>query len=180
MHFSPHLRSSHANIFALGLLLSHHNQISEDKAILQVEAFKDFSPEGSGGQEAAAASQGDEKEEGDPTEKEEEGAVEEEQDQGDNEEVEEEASGSGGDYPAHTLAGLPALSPTMSQGCSHLHQAGSSSSSLGSHQDNKYWIMYPGIKSWYRLQFYARKDDTVIFGKHNAAKVYPAQLTMQK
>ena len=31
-------------------------------------------------------------------------------------EEEGEASGGGGDYPPHTLMGLPALSPTMSQG----------------------------------------------------------------
>ncbi len=65
---------------------------------MQVAAFKDFSAsEVEGSSNAApAASQAQPEEEPEP-------------------EAEPEASG-GGDYPSHRVEGLPALSPTMSQG----------------------------------------------------------------
>ena len=69
----------------------------------QVSAFKDFTP-GQGGSSAAPAAASGEPEGGEQGEDEEEGGQEE-----------AEASG-GGDYPPHSLMGLPALSPTMSQG----------------------------------------------------------------
>lgn len=65
----------------------------------QVAAFKDFTP-GSGASAAPAAAAQEEPEE-----------EEEEED-----DATAESSGSGGDYPPHTVMGLPALSPTMSQG----------------------------------------------------------------
>lgn len=65
----------------------------------QVAAFKDFTP-GSGASAAPAAAAQEEPEE-----------EEEEED-----DAPAESSGSGGDYPPHTVMGLPALSPTMSQG----------------------------------------------------------------
>ena len=68
----------------------------------QVSAFKDFTPGQGGGSAAPAASSGEP-----------EG---EEEDGGEEGGEEGEASGSGRDYPPHTLMGLPALSPTMSQG----------------------------------------------------------------
>ena len=80
-------------------------------------AFKDFSPEAGGGQQAAAADQGDEQEEAEeapPDEGDDDGGEEEE-------EVEEASASSGGDFPAHTVGGLPALSPTMSQGLLRSH-----------------------------------------------------------
>ena len=77
---------------------------------LQVGAFKDFSPEESGGKEMASADQEDEQQE------EVQEAGEQEEDEGEEEEVEEASGSAGGDFPPHTVAGLPALSPTMSQG----------------------------------------------------------------
>ena len=78
--------------------------------LIQIGAFKDFeagtssSNNDSGAadtsKEAASAAQQDEGEE------------EEEEE----EEVTESSGGSSGDYPPHTLAGMPALSPTMEQG----------------------------------------------------------------
>jgi hypothetical protein len=68
-----------------------------------VGAFKDYTP-GSGGSAAPAAA-----------------AQEEPEEDEDNESPPAESSGGGGDYPAHTVMGLPALSPTMSQGCHHHH-----------------------------------------------------------
>ena len=62
-------------------------------------AFKDFTP-GSGASAAPAAAAQEEPEE-----------EEEEED-----DAPAESSGSGSDYPPHTVMGLPALSPTMSQG----------------------------------------------------------------
>ncbi|CAK0785753.1 hypothetical protein CVIRNUC_008964 [Coccomyxa viridis] len=69
-----------------------------------VSAFKDFTP-GQGGSSAAPAAASGEPEGGEEGEEEEEEGEEE-----------AEASGGGGDYPPHSLMGLPALSPTMSQG----------------------------------------------------------------
>lgn len=86
------------------------------KTAFQVDAFKDFSPD-SDGQETSAASQGggegDQEQEVQETD---EGDQVEEDGDGDDEAAEETAGGSGGDYPPHVVAGLPALSPTMSQG----------------------------------------------------------------
>ena len=65
----------------------------------QVSAFKDFTPGQGGASAAPAAASGEPEANEDVEEGEEEGEV----------------SG-GGDYPPHTLMGLPALSPTMSQG----------------------------------------------------------------
>lgn len=70
----------------------------------QVSAFKDFTS-GQGGASAAPAAAS-----GEPEANEDEGEGNE------GGEEEDEASGSGGDYPPHSLMGLPALSPTMSQG----------------------------------------------------------------
>jgi hypothetical protein len=75
--------------------------------ILQVGAFKDYSPDAAG---AASASGGEEKEPAEASQEAE--PAEEEEDEG---EV-EGSSGGGVSYPPHTLGGLPALSPTMSQG----------------------------------------------------------------
>ena len=69
-----------------------------------MSAFKDFTP-GQGGSSAAPAAASGEPE------------GEEEGEEGEEEGGEEgEASGGGGDYPPHSVMGLPALSPTMSQG----------------------------------------------------------------
>ncbi len=64
----------------------------------QVGAFKDFTP----GAEASAAPAAAAKEEPEEDEQEDDSPA--------------ESSGGGGDYPPHTVMGLPALSPTMSQG----------------------------------------------------------------
>ena len=69
----------------------------------QVGAFKDYTP----GAAPAAAAEPDEKEEQAPA-KEEEAPAEPEDGGG--------GGGGGGDYPPHSVMGLPALSPTMSQG----------------------------------------------------------------
>ncbi len=69
-------------------------------------AFADYTPGSGAGAEAASAAPADE--EGDQGHEDEEGEGHDEE--------EGEASASGGDYPPHTVAGLPALSPTMSQG----------------------------------------------------------------
>ena len=69
-----------------------------------MSAFKDFTP-GQGGSSAAPAAASGEPEGGEEGEEEEEEGEEE-----------AEASGGGGNYPPHSLMGLPALSPTMSQG----------------------------------------------------------------
>ena len=71
----------------------------------QVSAFKDFAP-GQGGPPAAPAAAS-----GQP-----EGNEDEEEGEEEGEEGCEALGGGGGDYPPHTLMGLPALSPTMSQG----------------------------------------------------------------
>ncbi|CAL8471164.1 g10706 [Coccomyxa elongata] len=63
-----------------------------------VGAFKDFTP----GAEASAAPAAAAKEEPEEDEQEDDSPA--------------ESSGGGGDYPPHTVMGLPALSPTMSQG----------------------------------------------------------------
>ena len=65
-----------------------------------MSAFKDFTPGQEGASAAPAAAASDE-----PAEEEDTG-----------EEEVAESSGGGGDYPPHTVMGLPALSPTMSQG----------------------------------------------------------------
>lgn len=62
---------------------------------MQVDSFKDFSPD-----ESAAAA----------AEPQDEGHAQEQEPQADSE------PGSGGNFPAHRVEGLPALSPTMSQG----------------------------------------------------------------
>ena len=64
-----------------------------------MSAFKDFTP-GQGEASAAPAAAASE---------------EPDKDEGGEEEV-AESSGGGGSYPPHTVMGLPALSPTMSQG----------------------------------------------------------------
>ena len=76
---------------------------------MQVGAFKDFSADEAGGAEASGAAQ--QQEEGQPPEQE----LHEEA------EPEEAAGSSGGDFPPHQVQGLPALSPTMSQGLYLLH-----------------------------------------------------------
>ena len=68
----------------------------------QVGAFKDYTP----GAAPAAAAEPEEKEEQAPAE--EEAPAEPEESGG--------GGGGGGDYPPHSVMGLPALSPTMSQG----------------------------------------------------------------
>lgn len=73
-----------------------------------VGAFKDYSPDAAG----AAANSGGGKDEPEEGSQEAEPAEE----GGEEEEEVEESSGGGGNYPPHTLGGLPALSPTMSQG----------------------------------------------------------------
>ncbi len=70
--------------------------IAETAPHMQVSAFKDYTP-GSGGGAAAPAAATEEPEE----DKEDDSPV---------------AESSGGDFPPHTVMGLPALSPTMSQG----------------------------------------------------------------
>ena len=70
----------------------------------QVGAFKDYTP----GAAPAAAAEPDEKEEQAPA-KEEQAPAEPEDGGGG-------GGGGGGDYPPHSVMGLPALSPTMSQG----------------------------------------------------------------
>lgn len=67
----------------------------------QVGAFKDYTP----GAAPAAAAEPEEKAEQAPAEEE---APAEAEDGG--------GGGGGGDYPPHSVMGLPALSPTMSQG----------------------------------------------------------------
>lgn len=64
---------------------------------MQVGAFKDFTPgsQASGARAVAAQEEPEEEDEGDSPPESSEGA---------------------GDYPPHTVMGLPALSPTMSQG----------------------------------------------------------------
>ena len=74
------------------------------RSLMQVSAFKDFTPGQGGGSAAPAAAASDEPAE-EPAE----------EDEGEDEEV-AESSGGGGDYPPHSVMGLPALSPTMSQG----------------------------------------------------------------
>jgi pyruvate dehydrogenase E2 component (dihydrolipoamide acetyltransferase) len=74
--------------------------VVEDKEA--VSAFKDYQP-GQGGGAQAAASQGGESE---PAQQEAAEPAGEES----------SSSGGGGDYPPHSVMGLPALSPTMSQG----------------------------------------------------------------
>ena len=69
-----------------------------------MSAFKDFTPGQGGGSAAPAAAASDEPAE-EPAE----------EDEGGDEEI-AESSGGGGDYPPHSVMGLPALSPTMSQG----------------------------------------------------------------
>lgn len=65
-----------------------------------MSAFKDYTPGSGGGAASAPAA----------------AALEEpKEDQEDDEELAAESSGAG-DYPPHTVMGLPALSPTMSQG----------------------------------------------------------------
>ena len=63
----------------------------------QVAAFKDFTP-GSGASAAPAA------------------AAQEEPEEEEEDDAPAESSGGSGNYPPHTVMGLPALSPTMSQG----------------------------------------------------------------
>ncbi len=69
-----------------------------------MSAFKDFTP-GQGGASAAPAAAASDEPAEEPAE----------EDEGEDEEV-AESSGGGGDYPPHSVMGLPALSPTMSQG----------------------------------------------------------------
>lgn len=73
-----------------------------------MSAFKDFTPGQGGGSAAPAAAASDEPAE-EPAEEEEGG-----------DEEAAESSGGGGDYPPHSVMGLPALSPTMSQGAASL------------------------------------------------------------
>lgn len=74
---------------------------------MQVDAFKDFSPD-----EAASASPKSGKAEASPAPQ----AAQPEEGEPERGEPDEGESSSGGDYPPHRLEGLPALSPTMSQG----------------------------------------------------------------
>lgn len=69
---------------------------------MQVGAFSDYTP---GAAPAAAAEEPEE-----PPAQEEEDAPAAEEDRGGG------GGGGGGDYPPHSVMGLPALSPTMSQG----------------------------------------------------------------
>ena len=80
---------------------------------MQVEAFKDFSADEAGGAEASGA-------EASGAAQQQEEAQPAEQESHEEAEPEEAAGSSGGDYPPHSVQGLPALSPTMSQG---LHSA---------------------------------------------------------
>ena len=80
---------------------------------VQVDAFKDFSPSSSGAEASSSEpSKEESKEESQPAEAEASGG-----------EAEEASGSSGGDFPLHTVAGLPALSPTMSQGTNPLLRA---------------------------------------------------------
>ena len=76
-------------------------------ACMQVAAFKDYKPGESGGSSSgsAPAAAADAEPEPEPAE---EGEEEEPAAEG--------GSGGGGAFPPHTVMGLPALSPTMSQG----------------------------------------------------------------
>lgn len=81
---------------------------------VQVAAFKDYKP-GGGGQEKQSG--GGEPSSGkDPSKGKPETSVPKDAGSGGGDEGGEEASGGGGDFPAHTVMGLPALSPTMQQG----------------------------------------------------------------
>ena len=73
-------------------------------ACVQVAAFKDYQPGEGGGASGGGAPAAAAETEPEPAEEEEGG-----------EEPAEGGSG-GGDFPPHTVMGLPALSPTMSQG----------------------------------------------------------------
>ena len=74
----------------------------------QVAAFKDYEP-GSGGGGGGAPAQA--------------AASQEPEEAQDEEEPEEESAGPSGDFPPHTVMGLPALSPTMSQGARFPYRA---------------------------------------------------------
>ena len=73
-----------------------------------MSAFKDFTPGQGGGSSAPAAAASDE-----PAD---EPVSDEPAEEEEGEEDVAESSGGGGDYPPHAVMGLPALSPTMSQG----------------------------------------------------------------
>ena len=78
---------------------------------VQVAAFKDYKPGGGGGGGGGQPSSGKDSEKGKPETSVPTDAGSEGGDEGG-----EEASGGGGDFPPHTVMGLPALSPTMQQG----------------------------------------------------------------
>ena len=75
------------------------------KCLLQVSAFADYSPGGSGGDKAAAAQ-----------ESQKDAPAESESGESAKAEPAQNTAGSGKEWPPHTVMGLPSLSPTMSQG----------------------------------------------------------------
>ena len=72
---------------------------------MQVSAFADYSPGGSGGEKAASAQDSQQDQ-----------PAESKSDEGDKAEPAQNTAGSGKEWPPHTVMGLPSLSPTMSQG----------------------------------------------------------------